>query len=115
MAGAATIAILQYRQAEERRMLSEQLTQALESRVVIEQGKGVLETRLQVSEDEAFRMLRRRARDTRRRLTEVAEEVRRRGPDIDWDDYRLTKPKAAPHDDDPASAIDGHDSDDGAD
>ena len=114
MAGAATIAILQYRQAEERRVLSEQLTHALESRVVIEQGKGVLETRLQVSEDEAFRMLRRRARDTRRRLTEVAEELRRRGPNADWDDYRLSKPTAARHDDDAARAIDDHGPSDGA-
>jgi len=115
MADTATIAILQYRHTEELRVASEQLLHALESRVVIEQGKGVLETRLQVSEDEAFRLLRRRARDTRRRLTEVAEELRRLGPNTDWDDYRLSEPNAARHDDDGASAIDDRGPDDGAD
>ena len=100
MADAATIAILQYRLTEKRRVVSEQLERALDSRVVVEQGKGVLVTRLQVSEDEAFEMLRQRARDTRRRLTEVADEVRRRGPDADWEAYRHPQQRpGAGHDD----------------
>lgn len=93
MADAATLAILQYRLTEDLRVTNEQLQRALDSRVLIEQGKGVLATRLQVSEDEAFRLLRERARTTRRRLTEVADEVRHRGPDTDWNDYRHTQPR----------------------
>jgi GAF domain-containing protein len=99
MADACTLAILQSRGTEERRVAAEQLNHALQSRVVIEQGKGVLVTRLQVSEDEAFEMLRRRARATRRRLTEVADELRRRSPDSDWESYRIAKPSAVRHDD----------------
>ncbi len=95
MADAATIAILQYRLTEERRVTSQQLERALDSRVVIEQGKGVLASRLQVSEDEAFELLRQRARSTRRRLTEVADEVRRRGPATDWTEYRHADPHRA--------------------
>lgn len=95
MADAATIAILQYQLTEERRVTSEQLERALDSRVVIEQGKGVLASRLQVSEDEAFELLRQRARSTRRRLTEVADEVRRRGPGTDWAEYRHARQRRA--------------------
>lgn len=93
LANAATIAILQHRLSEDRRVLNEQLQTALDSRVVVEQGKGVLVTRLQVSANEAFQMLRQRARATRRQLSEVAEEVRRRGPGTNWDDYRNPVPR----------------------
>jgi GAF domain-containing protein len=97
LANAATIAILQQRLSEDRRVLNEQLQMALDSRVAVEQGKGVLVTRLQVSADEAFQMLRRRARATRRQLSEVAEEVRRRGPGTNWDDYRNPTPRDISH------------------
>ncbi|MGH3308358.1 MAG: ANTAR domain-containing protein, partial [Nocardioides sp.] len=43
--------------------------------VVIEQAKGVLATSLGIEMEEAFQLLRRRSRDERRRLTELAEEV----------------------------------------
>ncbi len=57
--------------------------------MVIEQGKqGVLVSRPQIGEDEAFELLRDPARATRRRLTEVAHEVRRRGPGTVWNEYR---------------------------
>jgi len=92
MANSASIAIIQYRLTEERRVLSEQLERALESRVMIEQAKGVLASRLQVSEDEAFRLLRQRARASRRLLTDVADEVRNGVPDTDWDAYRSAGP-----------------------
>ncbi|HWL97211.1 MAG TPA: ANTAR domain-containing protein [Nocardioidaceae bacterium] len=92
MANSAAIAIIQYRLTEERRVLSEQLERALESRVMIEQAKGVLASGLQVSEDEAFRLLRQRARASRRLLTDVADEVRNGIPDADWDAYRSAGP-----------------------
>jgi GAF domain-containing protein len=75
MADVATIAILQERIGKEREILNEQLQSALTSRVVIEQAKGVLAARLEIEMQEAFEALRKRSRDNRRRLVEVAEEV----------------------------------------
>jgi transcriptional regulator with GAF, ATPase, and Fis domain len=75
MADVATIAILQERFGRQREVLNEQLQSALTSRVVIEQAKGVLATRLDLGMEEAFERLRKRSRDDRRRLVEVAEEV----------------------------------------
>jgi GAF domain-containing protein len=75
MADVATIAILQARIGNEREILNEQLQSALTSRVVIEQAKGVLAARLEIEMEEAFGALRKRSRDHRRRLVEVAEEV----------------------------------------
>jgi ANTAR domain len=75
MADVATIAILQDRLARERELLAVQLQYALDSRVVIEQAKGVLSTRLDIDMDEAFERIRKRARDSRRRLAEISEEV----------------------------------------
>jgi transcriptional regulator with GAF, ATPase, and Fis domain len=75
MADVATIAILHERVGRQREVLNEQLQSALTSRVVIEQAKGVLAARLDLEMDEAFERLRKRSRDHRRRLVEVAEEV----------------------------------------
>jgi GAF domain-containing protein len=75
LADAATIAILHERLMRGHAMLAGQLQFALNSRVVIEQAKGVLIAQLGVSPDEAFDLLRVRARSGRRRLAEVAEEV----------------------------------------
>jgi GAF domain-containing protein len=75
MADVATIAILQERLAAQRDILNEQLQAALTSRVAIEQAKGVLAARLEIEMDTAFELMRKRARDERRRLVEVAEEV----------------------------------------
>jgi GAF domain-containing protein len=55
--------------------LADQLQVALESRVVIEQGKGALMERERLDEQEAFTHLRRAARSSGRKLTEVAREV----------------------------------------
>jgi GAF domain-containing protein len=83
MADVATIAILQDRLARNREILAEQLQTALTSRVAIEQAKGVLAARLDVEMEEAFALLRNRARAGRRRLAEVAEEaVRTKGADF---------------------------------
>jgi GAF domain-containing protein len=75
MADVATIAILQERSGKEHELLNDQLQSALTSRVVIEQAKGVLAAGLDIAMEEAFERLRKRSRDNRRRLVEVAEEV----------------------------------------
>jgi GAF domain-containing protein len=75
MADVSTIAILQERLGKEHAVLNQQLQTALNTRVLIEQAKGVLATRLNVPVDEAFELLRKRSRDDRRRIVEVAEEV----------------------------------------
>jgi AmiR/NasT family two-component response regulator len=54
---------------------NEQLRVALVSRVVIEQAKGVLAERLSLSTEEAFVLLRRAARSSRRRIHVLASEV----------------------------------------
>jgi GAF domain-containing protein len=83
MADVATIAILQERIGQQRDVLNQQLQAALTSRVIIEQAKGVLATLLQIEMDQAFELMRKRSRDERRRLVEVAEEVvNARSPDI---------------------------------
>ena len=83
LADVATIAILQDRLVRSRGLLNEQLTIALDSRITIEQAKGMLATRLDIGTDEAFGLLRSRARSSRRRLAEVADEVIRGG----WTGY----------------------------
>ncbi|HEX2177630.1 MAG TPA: ANTAR domain-containing protein [Nocardioidaceae bacterium] len=82
----ATIAVLQDRLARQRDLV-DQLQHALNSRVTIEQAKGVLATRLDIGTDEAFRLLRDRARDDRRRLRDLAEDVVRTGAEADWSRY----------------------------
>lgn len=84
MADAATIAILQDRLARDRSLLTEQLQIALNSRIAIEQAKGALSNRLDIGTDEAFVLLRDRARSDRRRLVEVATEVMREGVGAEW-------------------------------
>lgn len=84
MADAATIAILQDRLARDRTLLTDQLQFALNSRIAIEQAKGALANRLDIGTDEAFVMLRDRARGSRRRLVDVAAEVIREGVGADW-------------------------------
>jgi len=84
LADVATIAILQDRLAQDRNVLTEQLQVALNSRVAIEQAKGALANKLEIGTDEAFALLRGRARSTRRRLVEVAHDVVRVGIGADW-------------------------------
>ncbi len=91
LADVATIAILQDRLAQDRNVLTEQLQIALNSRVAIEQAKGALANKLEIGTDEAFALLRSRARSTRRRLVEVAHDVVRVGIGPDW-----TSERAAP-------------------
>ena len=88
MADVATIAILTDQLARGRDLLTEQLQFALESRVLIEQAKGALATRLDIGHDEAFELLRQRARSQRRALGQVAAEVIATRPKGDWHQYR---------------------------
>jgi GAF domain-containing protein len=75
LADVATIAILQERAVRHSELLAEQLQHALTSRIVIEQAKGVLAERGATDMGEAFRRLRRYARDTNTRLTELAAGI----------------------------------------
>ena len=61
--------------AQLRGALAEQLQVALDSRGLIERAKGALMERERLDEQEAFTHLRRAARSSGRKLTEVAREV----------------------------------------
>jgi GAF domain-containing protein len=61
--------------AQLRGALSEQLQTALESRGLIERAKGALMERERLDDQEAFTHLRRAARSSGRKLTDVAREV----------------------------------------
>ena len=75
LADVATIGILQERSIARAEALTEQLQGALNSRIVIEQAKGALSRIENISVDEAFELMRRRARSERRRLSEVAATI----------------------------------------
>jgi GAF domain-containing protein len=75
LADVATIGILQERSIARAEALTEQLQGALNSRIVIEQAKGALSRIENISVDEAFELMRRRARSQRRRLVEVAAAI----------------------------------------
>jgi len=75
LADVATIAILQERSIARAEALTEQLQGALNSRIVIEQAKGALARMQGISVDEAFEVMRRRARSQRERLVDVASAV----------------------------------------
>lgn len=68
--------------AESARLAVVQLSTALESRVVLEQAKGMLAERHGSQLDDAFDQLRRAAREQRRTLREIAEDVVSRRVDL---------------------------------
>ena len=72
LADVATIGLLQERSIRHSDTLNEQLQAALNSRVVIEQAKGKLAERLGLDMDQAFSLLRDRARTSNRRLSDLA-------------------------------------------
>src|SRR5580692_3851783 len=73
LADVATISLLHERSMRHSDTLNEQLQTALNSRVIIEQAKGKLAERLGVDMDEAFTLLRVRARTSNRRLSDLAQ------------------------------------------
>jgi len=75
LADVATIGLLQQRAIHRRDVLTEQLQTALNSRVLIEQAKGVVAERLHLDLDDAFTLLRSRARSHNRRLSDLARAV----------------------------------------
>ena len=75
LAEVATIGILQERTVRRSEVLVEQLQTALNSRIVIEQAKGMLAEHATSSVADAFALLRGFARDTNRRLSDVALDL----------------------------------------
>jgi GAF domain-containing protein len=75
LADVTAAALVQERAVRESRGVIEQLQEALTSRVVIEQAKGVLAERAQIGVDAAFARLRAHARDSNRRLSDVARDL----------------------------------------
>ena len=54
---------------------SSQLSDELESRKMVERAKGILQRELQVSEEEAYLTLRRRSRQLRKSMKEIAQSI----------------------------------------
>lgn len=84
----ATIAIAwsRYQERQQLREDVQEMKEAIEDRKQIERAKGLLMDRLSLGEAEAMRRLQKQARDSRRRLSEVAraliesEQLLSRGP-----------------------------------
>ncbi len=100
LADVATISLLHERGMRHSDIVNEQLQTALNSRVVIEQAKGKLAERLGVDMDQAFTLLRDRARTTNRRLSDLArafidgtEPLTAPGPDRTSPPRPATRPR----------------------
>jgi transcriptional regulator with GAF, ATPase, and Fis domain len=75
LADVATIGLLQARAIHQRDTIAEQLQSALNSRVIIEQAKGVIAERRQLDMDQSFTLLRSTARNSNRRLSDLARAI----------------------------------------
>lgn len=75
LADVATIALMQERTIRRAEELTEQLQGALTSRVVVEQAKGAVAALRGITTDEAFELLRSRARSSQKRLVDVAQAL----------------------------------------
>jgi AmiR/NasT family two-component response regulator len=71
----ATIGLLQARAIHQRDTIAEQLQTALDSRIIIEQAKGVIAERRQLDMDQSFTLLRSTARNSNRRLSDLARAI----------------------------------------
>jgi hypothetical protein len=75
LADVAAIGLLQERTISRDEILTEQLQGALNSRIIIEKAKGAIAQAYDISVDVAFDLLRRYARRTNRRLSDVARLI----------------------------------------
>jgi transcriptional regulator with GAF, ATPase, and Fis domain len=75
LADVATIGILHQRVLTQSELVNQQLQTALNTRLIIEQAKGVLAERGTIDMDRAFNLLRGHARNTNRRLADLARDV----------------------------------------
>lgn len=82
LADVATIGVLHERTVNDQHMVNEQLQAALTSRIIIEQAKGVLSVVGGLDMDAAFDRLRRHARGTNQRLSQLAADVVARRADV---------------------------------
>ena len=83
LADVVALATLRHRALAQSEQLAEQLTRAIQSRAIIELAKGLLAETRGHTMDEAFGLLRKAARDSRRRVAAVAWEIVDGGPP--WD------------------------------
>jgi GAF domain-containing protein len=74
-ADVATIGLLQERAVHDLKVISAQLQSALDSRVAIERAAGIVAGRFGLDIDAAFDRIRRHARDERRRLSDLAQDI----------------------------------------
>ena len=74
-ADVATIGLLQERAVRDLEVVSAQLQSALDSRVAIERAAGIVAGRYGLDIDAAFDRIRRHARDERRRLSDLAQDI----------------------------------------
>jgi len=75
LADVATIGLLQQRAIARRDILTAQLQTALNSRILIEQAKGIIAERVHCDLATAFSLLRRQARSSQRRLSDLAQAI----------------------------------------
>jgi hypothetical protein len=75
LAGVATISLLRERSLRETDVARAPLHPGLDSQVVIERAKGVISQRRGIDMDEALRVIREHARDSRTRLMIVAQSI----------------------------------------
>lgn len=71
----ATSYLVHASELEQQQRTSEQLQEALDSRIIIEQAKGMLAASQGISVDQAFKALRKHARDHNARIQDVAKAV----------------------------------------
>lgn len=94
-ANVATISLLQVRALRQSEMVAEQLQNALNSRIMIEQAKGILTERLHIGVADAFSLMRTYARNTNQFLSDVAQQVIARSPEV-AELTRIDRPRSHP-------------------
>jgi GAF domain-containing protein len=80
LADVATGYVVNASELRRQEQLNEQLQEALRSRIVIEQAKGMMASRHSVTINQAYRLIRRYARNHNARLRVVAEAIVAQGP-----------------------------------